>query len=99
MRKWAKAHLLSRRRRSNSKNKSLEERLPAIQRFDRKFRKLLKQPVPRRGAVFPEDRPLEMAAARPAGETRLEKDGQFELSEHFNVDQVPLPFVNGQADT
>ena len=73
MQKWAKAHLLSKRRRSNSKNKSVEERLPAIQRFHRKFRKLLKQPVRRRGAVFTEDRPLEMAVARPAEETRLEK--------------------------
>ena len=99
MRKWAKAHLLSKRRRSNSKNKSVEERLPAIQRFHRKFRKLLKQPVSRRGAVFPEDRPLEIAAARPAGETRQEKYGQLQLSERSNVDQVPLPFVNGQADT
>ena len=99
MRKWAKAHLLSKRRRSNSKNKSVEERLPAIQRFRSKFRKLLIQPVRRRGAVFPEDRPLEMAAPRPAGETRLEKYGQFLLSERFNVDQVPLPFVNGQSDT
>ena len=99
MRKWAKDHLLSKRRRSNSKNKPVEERLPAIQRFHRKFRKLLKQPVRPRGAVFPEDRPLEMAAARPVGETRLENYGQFQLSERFNVDRVPLPFVNGQADT
>ena len=99
MRKWGKTHLLSKRRRSNSKNESVEERLPAIQRFHRKFRKLLKQPVRRRGGIFPEDRPLERAAARPAGETRPEKYGQFQLSERFNVDQVPLPFVNGQADT
>ena len=51
------------------------------------------------GGVFPEDRPLEIAAARPAGETRQEKYGQLQLSERSNVDQVPLPFVNGQADT
>lgn len=102
MRKWAKGHMLSKRRRSNSKNKSVEERLPAIQRLHGKFRKQLKQPVRRRGQVYPEGSPVGTAAAAatgPAGEPRLEKYGQFQLWERFNVDQVPLPFVNGLVDT
>ena len=97
--KMGQSSLVVQTAQSNFKNKSAEERSPAIQRFHGKFRKLLKQPVRRRGAVFPEDRPLEIAAARPAGETKLEKYGQLQLSERSNVDQVPLPFVNGQANT
>ncbi|CAB1096180.1 unnamed protein product [Ectocarpus sp. CCAP 1310/34] len=44
-RRWAKRHNLYKRRRTNLKNKSVEERLPEIQRFHRLFRKLLQKPV------------------------------------------------------
>ena len=96
MQRCANGQKLSKRRRSNSKNKSVEERLPKIQRFHRGFRKLLKEPVRRKGHVLPETEPMGAAAA---GELRLAKYGQFQLWERFNVDQVPLPFVNGQVDT
>ena len=39
--RWANRHNLSKRRRSNLKNKSVEEHLPQIRRFPRRFRKLM----------------------------------------------------------
>eukprot|EP00903_Cladosiphon_okamuranus_P011389 g10732.t1 len=93
MQKWAKRHSVVQRRRTNLKAKSVEERLPEIKQFHRGFRKLLKEPVRRKGAIFP------VGAALSTGETRLEKYGQFQLDERFDVDQVPLPFVNGLATT
>ena len=96
MRKWAKRHNLSKRRRTNLKNKSVEERLPKIQRFHRKFRGMLKQPVRYRA---PDSSDVLALSTVVEEETRLPKYGQFQLWERINVDQVPLPFVNGQIQT
>ncbi|CBJ33249.1 C2H2 zinc finger protein [Ectocarpus siliculosus] len=95
-RKWAKRHKLSKRRRSNLKNKSVEERLPKIQRFHRRFRKLLQEPVRYRA---PEASDVSAMSTVAEGESRDPKYGQFQLWERWNVDQVPLPFVNGLIST
>ena len=50
-RKFAKRHHLSKRRRSNMKNKSVEERLPQMMSFHRRLRRLLQQPPVRRSAA------------------------------------------------
>lgn len=76
MQKWAKRRNLSKRRRSNSKNKSVEERLPKIQCFRWGFRKLFKEPVRRKGHVLSETEPM---GATAAAELRLAKYGQFQL--------------------
>ena len=44
--KWAKKFLVATRRRSNSKNQSIEERLPKIQRFHKSLRGLMENPPP-----------------------------------------------------
>lgn len=44
--KWANEHNISKRRRSNSKNQSIEERLPKIQRFHKSLHKLVQDPSP-----------------------------------------------------
>ena len=90
-RKFAKRHRLSKRRRSNMKNKSVEERLPHMQTFHRRLRRLLKEPpvrrVPAEGGsaeVLPIENPVY---------------GRFSLERRFNVDQVGLAFVNGLEST
>ena len=47
--RWANRHNLSKRRRSNLKKKSVEERLPQIGRSLRRFRKLIQEPSRRKG--------------------------------------------------
>ena len=49
--RWANRHNLSKRRRSNFKNKYVEGRLPQIRRFLRRFRKLMQEPARRKGHV------------------------------------------------
>lgn len=44
--KWAKKNNISKRRRSNSKNESVEERLPKIRRFHKKLQALMQDPAP-----------------------------------------------------
>lgn len=95
-RKWAKRHNLSKRRRTNLKNKSVEERLPKIQRFHRLFRKLLQEPVRYRA---PDESDVSAVTTVAERESRVPKYGQFQLWERWNVDQVPLAFVNGMLDT
>ncbi|CAB1105285.1 unnamed protein product [Ectocarpus sp. CCAP 1310/34] len=95
-RKWAKRHNLSKRRRTNLKNKTVEERLPKIQRFHRLFRKLLQEPVRYRA---PDELDLSAITTFAERESRVPKYGQFLLWERWNVDQVPLAFVNGLLDT
>ena len=46
MGKWAKKWRVATRRRSNSKNQSIEERLPKIQRFHKSLRSLMQNPAP-----------------------------------------------------
>ena len=46
MGKWAKKWSVATRRRSNSKNQSIEERLPKIQRFHKALRSLMQNPAP-----------------------------------------------------
>ncbi|CAB1117836.1 unnamed protein product [Ectocarpus sp. CCAP 1310/34] len=95
-RKWAKRHNLSKRRRTNLKNKSVEERLPKIQCFHRLFRKLLQQPVRYRA---PDESDVSAITTVAERESRVPKYGQFQLWERWNVDQVSLAFVNGLLDT
>ena len=92
--RWANRHNLSKRRRSNLKNKSVEERLPQIRRFLRRFRKLMQEPARRKRHVV-SDAEAGVRAVQP----RDPKYGRFQLNERFNSDQVPLPFVNGQSET
>ena len=92
--RWANRHILSKGRRSNLKNKSVEERLPQIRRSLRKFRKLIQEPSRRKGHVV-SDAEAGVRAVQP----RHPKYGRFQLNERFNSDQVPLPFVNGQSET
>ncbi|CAB1119997.1 unnamed protein product [Ectocarpus sp. CCAP 1310/34] len=66
-REWAKRHNLSKRRRTNLKNKFVEDRLPNVSA-------------------------ITTVAER---ESNVPKYGQFQLWERWNVDQVPLAFVNG----
>ncbi|CAB1106733.1 unnamed protein product [Ectocarpus sp. CCAP 1310/34] len=95
-RKWAKRHNLPKRRRTNLKNKSVEERLPKIQRFHRLFRKLLQEPV---GYRAPDESDVSAVTTVAERESRVPKYGQFQLWERWNVDQVSLAFVNGLLDT
>ena len=85
--RWANRHNLSKRRRSNLKNKSVEERLRQIQRFLRRFRKLMQQPARGKGHAV-----SNAEAGVRAVQTRDPKYGRFQLNERFNSDQVPLPF-------
>ncbi|CAB1120007.1 unnamed protein product [Ectocarpus sp. CCAP 1310/34] len=50
-RKFAKRHHLSKRRRTNMKNKSVEDRLPQMKSFHRRLRQLLQEPPVRRAAA------------------------------------------------
>ena len=92
--RWANRHNLSKRRRSDLENKSVEERLPQIRRFLRRFRKPMQEPARRKGHVV-SDAEAGVWAVQP----RDPKYGRFQLNERFNSDQVPLPFVNGQPET
>lgn len=92
--RWANSRMVSMRRRSNSKNKSVEERLPQIQRFRRRFRKLLQEPPRHKGHVFSAVR-----AGVQATQPRDLKYGRFQLKELFNSEQVLLPFVTSQSQT
>ena len=92
--RWANHYNLSKRRRSNLKNKSVEERLPQIRRFLRRFRKLMQEPARCKGHVV-----SDVEAGVLAVQPRNPKYGRFQLNERFNSDQVPLPFVNGQSET
>ena len=92
--RWANRHNLSKRRRSNLKKKSVEERLPQIRRFLRRFRKLMQEPARRKGHMV-SDAEAGVRSVQP----RDPKYGRFQLNERFNSDQVPLPFVNGQSET
>ena len=91
--RWANRRKLSMRRRSNLKNKSIEERLPQIRRFLRRFRKLIQEPARREGNVL-----TDVGAGVPAVQPRDPNYGRFQLNERFNSDQAPLPFVNGQTE-
>ncbi|CAB1100758.1 unnamed protein product [Ectocarpus sp. CCAP 1310/34] len=95
-RKWAKRHNLSKRRRTNLKNKSVKERRPKAQRFHRLFRKLLQEPVRYRA---PDESDVSAITTVAERESRVPKYGQFQLWERWNVYQVPLAFVNGLLDT
>ncbi|CAB1108959.1 unnamed protein product [Ectocarpus sp. CCAP 1310/34] len=95
-RKWAKRHNLSNRRRTNLKNKSVEERFPKIQRFHRLFRELLQEPVRYRA---PDESDVSAVTTVAERESRVPRYGQFQLWERWNVDQVSLAFVNGLRGT
>ena len=92
--RWANRHNLSKRRRSNLKNKSVEERLLQIRRFIRRVHKLIQEPARRKGHVV-SDAEAGVRAVQP----RDPMYGRFQLNERFNSDQVPLPFVNRQSET
>ncbi|CAB1106446.1 unnamed protein product [Ectocarpus sp. CCAP 1310/34] len=95
-REWAKRHNLSKRRRTNLKNKSVEERLPKIQRFHRLFLDLLQEPVRYRA---PDESYVSAITTVAESESRVPKYGQFQLWERWNMDRVSLAFVNGLLDT
>ena len=92
--RWANRHNLSKRRRSNLENKSVEERLPQIRRSLGRFHKLMQEPARGKGRVI-SDAEAGVRAVQP----RDPKYGRFQLNERFNSDQVPFPFVNGQSET
>ena len=92
--RWANRHNLSKRRKSNPKKTIVEECLPQIRRFLRRFRKLMQEPERRKGHVV-SDAEAGVRAVQP----RDPKYGRFELNEQSNSDQVPLPFVNGRSET
>ncbi|CAM9910425.1 unnamed protein product [Pylaiella littoralis] len=99
--KWAKRHSLSMRRKSNSKNKSLEERLPKIKVWHKRYRELLREPRRCGGQMvpWPQQAPEE-GSGEPSQELQAlqahRKWGRFLLEERVNTDQVPVGFVNGQ---
>ncbi|CAB1116487.1 unnamed protein product [Ectocarpus sp. CCAP 1310/34] len=94
-RKFAKRHHLSKRRRTNMKNKSVEDRLPQMRSFRRRLRQLLQELPVRRAAAG--------GAAENNGAAIVPVEsplyGGFSLNAHFNVDQVGLAFVNGPDST
>lgn len=94
-RKFAKRHHLSKRRRTNMKNKSVEDRLPKMKSFHRRLRKLLQDPPVRRAAAG--GAAENNSAAIVPVESPLY--GRFSLNARFNVDQVGLAFVNGLGST
>eukprot|EP00903_Cladosiphon_okamuranus_P018578 g17101.t1 len=99
--KWAKRHNLSKRRKSNSKNKSVEERLPKIKVWHKRYRQLLQQPRKVGGQLVPWP---QQPADEESGEISQElldhrKWGRFLPKERKNTDQVPMGFVNGHSDT
>lgn len=71
-------------------NMSVEERLPKIRKFPRRYRKLMQEPARRRRTVF-----SEAEAGLPAVQARDAMYGRFQLDQRFDSDQVPLSFVNG----
>ena len=94
-RKLAKRHHLSKRRRSNMKNKSVEERLPQMMRFYRRLRRLLQQPPVHRPAAegaAESDKAEVLPMQNPVYE-------RFSLGRGINADQVGLAFVNGLKST
>ena len=94
-RKFAKRHHLSKWKRSNMKNKSVEERLPQMMRFHRRLRRLLQHPPVRRHAA-------EGAAESDNAEVLSVQNpvyGRFSLDRRIDVDQVGLAFVNGLEST
>ena len=93
--KFTKRHHLSKRRRSNMSNKSVEERLPQMMSFHRRLRLLLQQPPVRRPAA-------DGAAESDNAEVLPVQNpvyGRFSLDRRINVDQVGLAFVNGLEST
>lgn len=93
-RKFAKRHL-SKRRRTNMKDNSVEDRLPKVNSFHRRLRKLLQEPPVRRAAAggAAENNSAEIAPV----ESPLY--GRFSLDARFNVDQVALAFFNDLGST
>ena len=94
-RKFAKRHHLSKRRRRNMTNKSVEERLPQMMRFHRRLHRLLQQQHVRRPAA-------EGAAESDSAEVLPMQNpvyGRFNLDWRINVDHVGLAFVNGLEST
>ena len=90
-RNFAKHNHLSKRRRSNMKNKSVEERLPQMMRFHRRLRRLLQQPPVCRPAAESDNVEV-LPVQNPVY-------GRFSLDRRINVDQVGLAFVNGLEST
>ena len=102
--KWAKKWRVATRRRSNSKNQSIEERLPKIQRFHKSLRGLMKNPAPASrgsngagaggGSRVAQPGAVESGGAGPgdgSGEGHAHADkkyGRFPLDQRVNVDQV-----------
>ena len=102
--KWAKKFRVATRRRSNSKNQSIEERLPKIQRFHKSLRGLMQNPAPvPRGSngagaggvsgIAPPGagESAGVGSAGPGGEGHAHADkkyGRFPLNRRVNVDQV-----------
>ena len=101
---WAKKWRVATRRRSNSKNQSIEERLPKIQRFHKSLRGLMKNPAPASrgsngagaggGSRVAQPGAVESGGAGPgdgSGEGHAHADkkyGRFPLDQRVNVDQV-----------
>ncbi|CAB1101298.1 unnamed protein product [Ectocarpus sp. CCAP 1310/34] len=94
-RKFAKRHHPSKRRRTNMKNKSVEDRLPQMKSFHRRLRQLLQEPPVRRAAAGGEAE-NNGAAIVPVKSPLY---GRFSLDARFTVDQVGLAFVNGLDST
>ena len=102
--KWAKKFRVATRRRRNSKNQSIEERLPKIQRFHKSLRGLMQNPAPvprwsngagagRVSGIAPPGAGESAGAgsAGPGGEGHAHADkkyGRFPLNRRVPVDQV-----------
>ena len=103
-RKWAKKFRVATKRRSNSKNQSVEERLPKIQRFHKLLRGLMQSTAPvSRGSNGAGAGGVSGIAPPRAGESggagsggasgerhahANKKYGRFPLDRRVNVDQV-----------
>ena len=77
--KWAKTFRVATKRRSNSKNQSVEERLPKIQRFHKSLRGLMQNPAPV---------PRGSNGAGAGGSVGLHRRGQVNLRERGRRGQV-----------
>ncbi|CAM9248088.1 unnamed protein product, partial [Heterosigma akashiwo] len=84
-RKFVVRFNLSKRRKTNVKKESAEQRRPKIEAWHKKFRMFLKSPTP------------EGKTRAPAEE--YAKWGRFQPHLRWNVDQVPLPFVTEMDST
>ena len=82
--RWANRHNLSKRRRSNLKNKSVEERLLQIRRFLRRFRKLIQEPARRKRHVV-SDAEAGVRAVQP----RDPMYGRFQLNGRSTLTRCP----------